>query len=555
MKRNFFFLFLTVFVFNFSASGIKEAEQGISYYKAGFPKVAKPLLLNQYATDTLTRTESCFYLGNIYFGENKADSAAIFFKKGLIGKQLNVLNTIGLAMLKVKSNPKEADTDIQTVLKLQTSKKNPDYFIAAANAYLFNGEIDQASVYLEKAKSIKLKYSGVAVLAGDIELAKKNVGPACSNYEMAILFDPNCKEAYIKYARAYKDVNPTLSIEKLNELKAKEPTFLLVDKELADIYYAINDFGKAAELYDNYLKSGNSNVQDLTKYAMTIFLNKDYSKSLEISKMGLQKDWRNPAFNRLAMYNNVEIKKYDEAIKYADLFFNKSTNPDISYFDYTYYGQALRYTKQYNLAIQQFKNALKLDSSQVGFWKDISDMYGEIPDLKNAISSYETYMKFLPLEKKTSDIILNLGKMYYNLGSSDSILVEGKKIAFATDAKKNALLKADTLFTQVVALDPSDYRGFFYRARTNYSLDPEFNTDVAKTFYEQTLKIVEAKADTRYNPIIVECNRVFGAYYFQKKDYPQTKVYFSKILTIEPKNELAQKVILEIEKAAKGKKK
>ncbi len=542
MKRNFLFILLAFFTISLSAS---QPAQGIAYYKAGFPQVAKPLLLNEYATDTLTRSQTCFYLGLIYFGENKLDSASLYFKKGLNSKQVNVLNTIGLAMLKLKSNPKEAATDIQSVLKLPTSKKNPDYFIAAANAYLFNGMIDDAIFYQEKAAAIKLKYSGLAVLNGDIELAKKDVGKACSNYELAILYDENCKEAYIKYARAYKNVNTALAIDMLNRLKVKEPSFLLVDKELADIYYSINDFDKAANLYGNYLKSGNSNVQDLTKFAMTLFLNNKPDESLKIAQEGLKKAPRNPAFNRLAMYNNVSLKQYDNALKYADLFFNKSDNPDITYYDYTYYGQALRSTKKFDLAIEQFKKAVALDSTQNGFWKDISDMYAEKPDYPNAITSYLKYMKALSADKKNADVIVNLGKMYYNLGSLETT---------APDLKKSSLLKADTIFAQVATLEPTNYRGNMWRSRTNFALDPESTIGLAKPFYEQTLTLVESKADIRYNPVILECSRYLGYYYFLKKDYVQSKIYWGKILQIDAKNELAIKAIEGIDKAMKGKK-
>jgi len=545
MKRNFLFLILTFTTLSIFAAQPKNA-QGISYYKAGFPLVAKPLLLSEYESDTLTRSETCFYLGNIYFNENKRDSATIYFTKGLIGKQVNALNTIGLAMLKMKSNLKEADLDIQNVLKLGNNKKNPDYFIAAANAYLVNGMIDQAIVYQEKAKNIKLKYSSLAVLSGDIELAKKDVGAACSNYELAILYDDNCKEAYIKYARAYKNVNTNLAIEILNKLKQKDPTFLLADKELADIYYSINDFDKAAELYENYLQSGNSTVQDKTKYAMTLFLKKDYAKSLEVAKLGLQKAPRNPAFNRMAMYNNVALENYDEALKYADLFFTKSDKPDITYYDYTYYGQALRKSKKYDLAIEQFKKALKLDSTQVGFWKDISDMYNEKSDYKNAISAYNTYMSTLSEEKKTADIYYDLGKLYYSLGNSSTD---------SATVKKAALIKADTVFAKVIKLEPESYRGYIWRARTNFALDPETAQGIAKPFYEQTLTIVEAKANARYNPVILECSRFLGYYYFQKEDYTQSKIYWNKILAIEPQNELALKAIDGMEKMMKKNKK
>jgi tetratricopeptide (TPR) repeat protein len=555
MKRNFLFLILTLFIGNLSVSAAKES-QGISYYKAGFPLVAKPLLINELTADVSTKAETCFYLGNIYFSENKNDSAEIYFKKGIVTGDDNVLSTIGLSMLKIKSNQKEADLDIQNVLKLRSAKKNQDFIIAAANAYLVNGLIDQAVIYQDKAKEIKSKYAPLAVLEGDIQLAKKDVGNACSNYELAILYDPNCKEAYVKYARAYKNVNTTLAIEKLNQLKLKEPSFLLVDKELADIYYSNNEFDKAATFYESYLKSGNSNAQDLVKYAMTLFLNHKFAESLEIANKGLQKEPRNPAFNRLAMYNNTDLKQYDEAIKSADLLFNKSDKADFTYLDYRYYGMALHETKQIPLAIEQYKKAIDADSSHVELWKDISDMYTDINDFDNAISSYNKYVSALPEDKKTSDMYYDLGKMYYSVGSSaakDTISKGGKTENFVL-LKKNALLKADSIFAKVITMEPTNYRGYRMRALANLALDPDATQGLANPYYEKTLAIVEAKNDQRYNPIIIESERYLGYYYYQKKDYTQAKVYFNKVLVIEPTNDIALKVIAGIDKILKGKK-
>ncbi|HEY6914238.1 MAG TPA: hypothetical protein VI413_06140, partial [Paludibacter sp.] len=268
MNRNFLFL---AFLFSISALCVSAATspsdgQGIAYYRAGFPVVAKPLLISEIETNSSNRAETCFNLGNIYFSDNQLDSAAFYFNKGLVADPMNSLNSIGLTMLKIKSNVETAEAEYKNVLKLKQNKKNVDIYIAIANAYLFNGVLDKAVFYQEKAKSIKTKYAPVYVVLGDIELAKKNIGEACRNYEQAIYFDDKCKEAYIKYARAYKSVNTPLAIEKLEALKAKEPSFLLVDRELADIYYSTNNFSKAAELYANYLQSGNSNVMDLTKY-------------------------------------------------------------------------------------------------------------------------------------------------------------------------------------------------------------------------------------------------------------------------------------------------
>ena len=73
------------------------------------------------------------------------------------------------------------------------------------------------------AKKANNKDPKVSVLEGDIALAQKNIGQACQLYEQAIYFDPNCKEAYLKYAQAYKSASPALAIEKLEQLKAVDP--------------------------------------------------------------------------------------------------------------------------------------------------------------------------------------------------------------------------------------------------------------------------------------------------------------------------------------------
>jgi len=565
MKRNFLFFAFLFSVSLLSLTTVNAATslsdgQGIAYYRAGFPLVAKPLLINEIATDSTTRAETSFNLGNIYFSENLVDSARLCFVKGVAANPLNSLNAIGLTMLKIKSDPAAAELEFTNILKLKQNKKNVDVYIAVANAYLFNDVIDKALIYQDKAKSIKPKYAPVYVVLGDIELAKKNVGEACRNYEQAIYFDDKCKEAFIKYARAYKNVNTPLAIEKLNALKAKEPAFLLVDKELADIYYSINNFGKAAELYNNYLQSGNSNVQDLTQYAFTLFLGGQFEKSLEVTKLGLVKASRNPVFNRLAMYNNVDLtaqykieKKESEsqnvnlaALAAADDFFNKTDNPKFTYLDYRYFGQALRDNKKIELAIPQFEKALQIDSTKMDLWKDISDMYSEKYAYKKSLFAYNKYLTSLTEDKKTGDALMTLGKLYYGLGNDTT--------ETNLTVKKSYCVKADSVFALIAIKEPNGYRGNFWRARSNVGLDPETTLGLAKPYYEQTATLVISKADVKFNPVLIECYRYLGFFYFQKKDYTQSMVYWNKILAIEPNNAVAKSVIDGITKTTKGKK-
>lgn len=522
------------------------AGQGVLFYKAGFPQVAKPLLISELQTEPQSKAQNSFYLGNIYFGENKPDSAELYFKSGLAADPTYANNAIGMVMLNMKKDIKTSEAELKKILKIKKNKKDLDVYLNIGYAYLYNGMDEKAKIYQKKAKDLKTKNAaGVYVLMGDI-LAKNNIGDACINYEQAIMFDENNKEAYIKYARAYKAVNSKLAIEKLLVLKQKDPSFTLVDRELGDVYYISNDFEKAAKYYETYLQSGNSDIQDLTKYSMTLFLNHDFQKSLEVANIGLQKAPKSPAFNRLAMYNNVDLKQSAEAIKAADLFFNKSENPEFTYLDYRYYGQALRDAKQIALATEQYKKALTYDATKVELWKDISDMYNDNNDYSNSIDAYNNYLNALTDNKKTADVIIALGKLHYSLGNDTTATPEVRKVS---------LLKADSIFAQIAAMEPTNYRGDFWRARTNSALDPETTLGLAKPYYEKTATLIESKEDAaRYNSVLTECYSYLGYYTLLQKDNAKSIEYWNKILKINPNNATAKKAIEGIANPKKGKK-
>ena len=538
MKCNLIFssiLFLASFAF--SPLQAKDSE-GISFYKAGFQKQAKVLLFQELNSNSANSAETCYFLGNVYFGESKNDSALYYYKKGLSLDAVSALNNIGLAKLQIKSNAVQAKDAIENVLKGK-NKKNVDLILEAGRAYLENGEHLAANDYLERAQKITRKYAPVFVFAGDIFESKKDAGQACSMYEQAILFDANCREAYVKYARAYRDVNQALAVEMLGRLKTQEPNFSLANKELADLYYAKNDFDNAAKYYGEYIASGNYDSDDLKQYAMTLFLNKDYNKSLEIAQMGLKLNAQDPAFNRLAMYNNVELKKFDDATVAADNFFNKSKDAQFSYFDYTYNGTILAEKKKYPEAIASFEKAIEADTTKTELLSTISGFYEQAGDPVNAIKSYEKYLG--NVSKPSADQLVELGKKYYSYANTDGIL---------PNIKTSSLLKADSIFTKVAEMEPDNYRGNCWRARANSNLDPEATKGLAKPYYEKTVEICLAKNDPRYNPVLIECYSYLGFYHLvagekskNASEYETSKGYWNKILKIEPGNSTALKAL------------
>ena len=108
----------------------------------------------------------------------------------------------------IKTDPGQASATAGELLKGK-NKKNVSLIISIARAYLNVGKLPEAESYLKMAQKVDKKDAGVSVLEGDIALAQKDVGRACQLYEQAIYFNPDCKEAYLKYARAYRSASPS----------------------------------------------------------------------------------------------------------------------------------------------------------------------------------------------------------------------------------------------------------------------------------------------------------------------------------------------------------
>ena len=436
----------------------------------------------------------------------------------------------------IQSDPAQAAEQAEQLIKGK-NKKNVELLTAIGEAYLQADKLSEAQMYAALAKKANGKSALASVLEGDIAAKQKNAGLASQKYEEAIYFDSRCTPAYLKYADIYKSANAGLAIEKLNQLKTLEPSNTAIDKKLAEIYYLKNDFSKAADAYSRFAMGPTANEEDLVKYAFALFLNHDFAKSLEVANMGLKKNPRHAAFNRLAMYNYTDLKRYDEAEQAANAFFNASDNADYSYLDYRYYGALLSALKKYDQAVAEYGKALEKDSDQVDIWREIADAYELKNDYAQAITAYQKYYDALSQDKKTAESLFQLGRLYYGQGtSSDTLSVRPADRATALQA-------ADSVFALVARQAPDSYLGDMWRARTNSAMDPETTEGLAKPYYEKVAEMLLAKNEPRYNSALIECYSYLGYYYLLKSDYPVSKEYWNKILAIDPTNATAKKAL------------
>ena len=446
----------------------------------------------------------------------------------------------GVAKVKdlIKTNPEMAEEQADDLLKGK-NKKNVDLVLAIGRAYMEAGQLEQAEDYVKIAKKADSKSAAVSIFEGDIAVARKDPGTASQRYEEAIYFDPNCKEAYLKYADIYKAANPGLATSKLEELRAIDPQAVEVDRKLAEIYYSANEFDKAADAYSRFAEGDKATEKDLVNYSFALFLNHDFEKSLAVANLGLQKNPQHAVFNRLRMYNFIDLKRYDEAKQAADSFFAACKTEDLTYLDYLYHGTLLDALKDYNNAVISLEKAYEMNKDRTEVLRQISSSYEGAEKYEEAIDAFNKYVATLPEEQKTPDLTFEVGRLYYAEGTT------ADSVNYTPEMKKEALLQADSAFAKLAELVPDNYLGNFWRARTNSALDPETTEGLAKPYYEQVAAMLEEKAKTepRYNRTIIECYRYLGYYYLVTEDYEKSKEYWNKILTIDPEDAIATKAL------------
>ena len=165
----------------------------------------------------------------------------------------------------------------------------------------------------------------------------------------------------------------------MEELRAHRPD-IAVDALAGRIYYTSNKFSNAIDCYNKaWAQKDKMEERDIRDFAMAYYLTGKAANALEVAKYGLTKAPRDAAFNRLAFFTSTDTKQYDQALQYADALFNKSDSAKFSYFDYTYYGNALKGVKRYDEAIESYKKAIEQEfdskDKKAGVIKTLSDAY------------------------------------------------------------------------------------------------------------------------------------------------------------------------------------
>lgn len=534
MRKRIFLFAAFLLAAGFSGTALAESyTDGIDYYKSGQPERAK-IILNKTLNDPTTyKAEAYYYLGESEFALGNKEEAKGYYNKGVASDVNYPFNYVGLGKL-LLDNPatqKEAASNFKQAVKL-AKKANSVAGVNTdiARAYFEAGMPDYKK-YLNDALKFDDRYAPAYVLQGDIFAKENNSGEAAGMYEMAHSFDAGCIEAYVKYALLHYPINPRFATAKLEELLSGHPSSAIAQRELAEAYFNAGRFNDAVSAYARYMANPNHFASDRARYAALLYFDKKYEESLTLIEKALPEEPDNIILNRFAMYDNFALENFEQAADFGKAFMNNPANAKfLTTQDYMIYGGALKKLDRPEEYVAALEAALAADPSKPEVYKELSDAYGTAGQMIKSADTMAKYMEMIEDEVKTADFY-SLGKIYYQAGQDTTIVMDERIALFQ---------KADSLFTIVTDRAPENYLGFLWRARANVGMDPETETGLAKPYYEKVIAMLEAEGNTGSS--ILEAYRYMGYYYYLKeyaeevKGYPETRKWWSKILTINPED-------------------
>ncbi len=544
--------------------GFAKAQNniGIDYFRMGDFTLAK-----KYFDKELSQSpaEANYYLGEIAFAQGNKELAKSYYTKG----QSYFLSPIGLAKLDYKTNLKSVETTLNTLVRANNS--NLDFKIAAGYAYLEIGLKNKAAEIAEECLAADKKNPAAYILQGDIHKAAEEIGLAAGKYDMAIYFAPNYPLSYLKIAEIYEYNNWKGAIEKLKTLAELEKDYVLTYRYLGKIYTSNGYYPDAIEAYKTFFAAKNYSAEDISRYASALYFNKQYDEAGKMVKEGIAMEPDNFVLNRLQMYVAANTQDHANGLQYAQKFFSmKKNGKDYLAKDYAMYALILKDAKQYDEAIAQYQKALTIDPSAIEYYKDMAVVASSKKENWKAADYYNVYIEKAGEKAEAMDFF-QLGRYYYSAGNvrtaadttailslqnndfvnsisenkvqADSLLKN--KNLFIKKATDFYLHKADSAFDVIIARIPEGYTGYLWKARTKSALDPDSEIGLAKPFYEKTIEILSEKTEgtKTTNAALIESYSYLGYFYYLKNDTENTRLYWNKVLELDPENANANMVL------------
>lgn len=462
-----------------------------------------------------------FYYGENFYKNENPTMAKEMYQTGADVNPTNPLPYVGLGkVLWNKGKQTEAKSSFYKATTL-SNNKNATVLLKIAETYINEEKknLPDAFTLLATATKLEPKNPEVYLLTGDAYLEQNDGTKAIENYEKAASLDSKSVLAILRQGQLYNRAkNYTLALDKYKAASLIDSSFAPAYREKAEIYFRAGQYANAVGQYKRYLQI-NDNCGARARYAGFLYKAKQYAASVEASKEAKKCDPNNVYLDRYLAYSAYETGDYANGLEMSKSFFSKASKDKLIALDYEYRGKLYAKTGNDSMAILDYKMAYEMDSSKTELTNDMANAYMKMKRFGDAIAMFKEKEK----EGKAGvNDYYGLGRAYY----------------YSKD-----FANADSSFSKIVTAQPDLSIGYLWKAKAAVQMDPENKVWKAKEAYENYLSKIKPEEVERNKRDMIDAYKYLAAYYANKKDCTNTKLYMEKVLELDSANAEAKKII------------
>jgi tetratricopeptide (TPR) repeat protein len=473
--------------------------------------------------------KALYYLGQTYLVQKKYDSAEVYFKQIPAINPKSPYAFLANAIISLRANNIEGTIGFLKQAK-KLAKTDPDIFALIVEVALNNAKPDTSL-----AKSLLADFAKVYPLApayylvkAKYDLIKGDLGSAANDFEWAYYYDSENSVAYRRLGKLYSEaLLYREAVTALNKSIEIDPDQVMVYKYLGDLQYRFGKYPEAKKSYQKYLAVAETNIDNMEKYAVILFYNKEFKAAAEEMQDVMLLDPSNPVMNRITAYVAYETGDFEGGMKYINILLKLLPADKLIAPDYLYYGKLLLKTGNDSAGIANIRKALVLDETKTEAYADLASALSKNKKHDDAIALYE---KLVNKGFDKASNYFRIGKEYYYKGSEhkqlyDSTFVlvregHGDSTSVVNDSiiAMECYAKADSIFTLVAQITPDFYGSYLWRGRVLSLIDSNMEKGLAKEPYEKVLSMLEKDNLPQSKSSIIECYKYLGAYNYLESE-------------------------------------
>ena len=175
-----------------------------------------------------------------------------------------------------------------------------------------------------------------------------------------------------------------------------------------------------------------------------------------------------------------------------------------------------------SLATYYIEKALETDPNKTELYKEAAIIYQKLKKFDKAVTCLETYIR------NTSKVT---AADYYLLGLNSYFSAR--------------YTKSDSAFARVNELKPDYADAYYWRGNCNAAMDPDYKDTLARYNYERYISLTESQPE-KYKKNLIVSYEFLGSFAIQKDDTKAAKLYFNKIVAIDPQNTRAKDILKQL---------